>query len=393
MAEISGIEVQTVAESSRNSLLELVVSFSRSLHDAGIPVSSSSLIDLCRCFDYIDIRERDDFYAAARATLVSNHDDLVEFYRVFSEFWLQVLSSVAKREDDNKTGGGQSPRKTPKDKLLFREEADTGEEDAGDRASQLAYSPDEVLMKKDLGAMSAKETEHARRLITELISVLANYRSRRLVSDKKGVELNFRKMLRRNVLYGNDNVELLYRRRRIKKTRLMLLCDVSGSMECYSSFLIYFICALHQQLTNPEIAVFSTRMTVISEFLKTRTVEDSLNQVTEIVHDWAGGTNIGSCLREFNDRFAYDMMRSRTVVIILSDGWDRGDASEMRQEMEHLHRKAHKILWLNPLLRDTNYQPLCQGIRTALPFIDYFLPAHNLESLARVVHQLRTVWD
>ena len=197
-------------------------------------------------------------------------------------------------------------------------------------ASQLAYSPDEVLMKKDLGAMSAKETEHARRLITELISVLANYRSRRLVSDKKGVELNFRKMLRRNVLYGNDNVELLYRRRRIKKTRLMLLCDVSGSMECYSSFLIYFICALHQQLTNPEIAVFSTRMTVISEFLKTRTVEDSLNQVTEIVHDWAGGTNIGSCLREFNDRFAYDMMRSRTVVIILSDGWDRGDASEMR---------------------------------------------------------------
>ena len=141
MAEISGIEVQTVAESSRNSLLELVVSFSRSLHDAGIPVSSSSLIDLCRCFDYIDIRERDDFYAAARATLVSNHDDLVEFYRVFSEFWLQVLSSVAKREDDNKTGGGQSPRKTPKDKLLFREEADTGEEDAGDRGITARIQP------------------------------------------------------------------------------------------------------------------------------------------------------------------------------------------------------------------------------------------------------------
>jgi uncharacterized protein with von Willebrand factor type A (vWA) domain len=385
--------VNSVAEPSRNNLLELVVSFSRSLHDAGIPVSSSNLIDLCRCFDYIDIRNRDDFYAAARATLVSDHDDLMGFYRVFSEFWMQVLSPTAKAEDESKTGGGQIPRNTPKDKRLSEGEADTGEEDSGGQLSQLAYSPDEVLMKKDIGAMSAEETEQARRVISELVSVLANYKSRRLVSDRKGVELNFRRMLRRNVLYGNDNVELLYRRRRIQKTRLLLLCDVSGSMEVYSSFLIHFIYALHHQLTNPEIAVFSTRMTVISEFLKTKSVEDSLNQVTGVVHDWAGGTNIGTCLREFNDRFSYEMMRSRTVVIILSDGWDRGDATEMREEMEHLHRRAHKVLWLNPLLRDANYQPLCQGIRTALPFIDNFLPAHNLESLAQVVHQLRTVWD
>ncbi len=369
------------------------MSFSRSLHDAGIPVSSSNLIDLCRCFDYIDIRERDDFYAAARATLVSNHDDLLEFYRVFSEFWLQMRMPAADTEDESNTGGGQVRRQMKEERRLYQDEADSGEEDAGEKTSQLSYSPDEILMKKDLGAMSGQEIEQARRLIAELISIIANYKSRRRVTDKKGVELNFRKMLRRNILYGNDGLELVYRRRRIKKTRLMLLCDVSGSMERYSSFFIQFIYALHHQLANLEIAVFSTRMTVISEFLKTKSVEDSLNQVSEVVHDWAGGTNIGRCLREFNDRFAYEMQRSRTVVIILSDGWDRGDAVEMREEMEHLHQRTHKILWLNPLLGDTNYQPLCQGIRTALPFIDHFLPAHNLDSLAKVIRHLRTVWN
>lgn len=163
-------------------------------------------------------------------------------------------------------------------------------------------------------------------------------------------------------------------------------------MERYSTFFIEFIYALKAELPDLEVAVFSTRMTMITELLKAKTVEESLAQVSAQVHDWAGGTNIGGCLREFNDRFAREMLHSRSVVIILSDGWDRGDAYLMREEMEHLHSRVHKLMWLNPLLGGSDYQPICRGMQTALPYLDYFLPVHNLESLAELARTLRTVW-
>ena len=381
--------MQIHTKPKQRNLFNLVLSFSRSLHDQGIPVNSSNLIDLCRCFDYINIAEKQDFYAAARATLISSQSDLACFHRVFNEFWERKISileySVKEKNSSNRLD-------RQKEEHMFFDDQEVDGDIPDDNTTQIAYSPDEILLKKDLGTMSDQEIEQARRLIAQLVSIIATYKSRRRITDKKGVELDFRKMLRRNTLYGKDSTELFYRRRRIKKTRLMLLCDVSGSMDRYTSFLIQFIYALRQQIANVEIAVFSTRMTVITEFLKTKSVEDSLNQVTEVVHDWAGGTNIGRCLREFNDRFALEILRSRTIVIILSDGWDRGDAYLMREEMEHLHRRAHKILWLNPLLGNSNYQPLCKGIQTALPYLDYFLPAHNLESFAKLVRQLRTIW-
>ena len=184
----------------------------------------------------------------------------------------------------------------------------------------------------------------------------------------------------------------MMKRRRIKKTKLMLLCDVSGSMDCYSRFLIRFIYALKREIRDVEVGVFSTRMTAISRLLKTKGIEESLVEVADTVHDWAGGTDIGGCLREFNDQFARDMLHSRTVMIIVSDGWDRGDPDLMRQEMARLRKRVHKLMWLNPLLGTPGYQPLCLGMKTALPYLDYFLPAHNLESLIQLARTLRSVW-
>jgi len=240
--------------------------------------------------------------------------------------------------------------------------------------------------------MSDQEIEQARRLVVALIAIMANYQSRRREASQKGRELNLRKMLRQNAFYAQDEMKLLYRKKKIKKIKLMLLCDVSGSMERYSQFLIQFIYAMRQQLASLDVAVFSTRMTVISDFLHRQSVEQSLRDISANVRDWGGGTNIGGSLREFNRRFARDAIAAHTVVIILSDGWDRGDATLMREEMQQLHRRVHKLLWLNPLLGDANYQPLCRGIQTALPFIDHFLPAHNLESFAQLIRLLRTAW-
>ena len=376
-------------------MLGQVVGFTRLLHRAGVEVNSGNLIDLCQSFRFIDVSDRRDFYAAARATLVCRFDDLDTFDKVFQAFW----HAPVQQEDVELTeelAEDESELDVPEelgDPVEMLSEAEEEEEAEGEgEAEATGYSPEEGLMHKDLAAMSDREIELARRVIAQIVDIIANRRSRRRVPEKLGREVDFRRTWRKNAVYGRDGVELAMRRRRIRKTKLMLLCDVSGSMDCYSQFLIQFIYALKREIRDVEVGVFSTRMTAISRLLKTKGVEESLREVSATVHDWAGGTDIGGCLREFNDKYARDMLRSRTVMIIVSDGWDRGDAELMRMEMARLRRRTHKLLWLNPLLGSPGYQPLCLGMKTALPYLDHFMPAHNLQSLVELARTLRSVW-
>ncbi len=375
----------------QSTMLGRVVAFTRSLHSAGVEVNSGNLIDLCHSVGHIEMSNRHDFYAAARATLVSRFDDIEMFDQVFDAFWnvtsQMVEVEVPQEMDENDLTEALEEMAETTD-TTEEEEAEEGEGETEDPG----WSPDEVLMQKDLAAMSDKEIEQARRVIAEIVNIIANRRSRRRFPDNSGREIDFRRTWRRNALMGRDGVELERRRKRIKKTKLMVLCDVSGSMDCYSRFLIQFIYAIKREIPDVEVGVFSTRMTVISRLLKTKGVEESLREVADQVHDWAGGTDIGSCIREFNDFFARDMLRSKTVMIIVSDGWDRGDTGLMRQEMERLRRRVHKLMWLNPLLGSPGYQPLCLGMKTALPYLNYFMPAHNLESLIELAKTLRSVW-
>ena len=374
------------------TMLGRVVGFSRALHRAGVEVNAGNLIDLCDSFRYIEMHNRRDFYAAARATLVSRYDDLETFDAVFKAFWARPILPDDLTLTDTEAGGDPD-LDIQADVNEVVDTADLQEEAEGEGESEeVGYSADEALMAKDLAAMSDREIEQARKVIHEIVNIIANRRSRRRVPENRGAELDFRRTWRRNALYGSDGVELMMKRRRIKKTKLMLLCDVSGSMDCYSRFLIRFIYALKREIRDVEVGVFSTRMTAISRLLKTKGIEESLVEVAETVHDWAGGTDIGGCLREFNDQFARDMLHSRTVMIIVSDGWDRGNPDLMRQEMARLRKRVHKLLWLNPLLGTPGYQPLCLGMKTALPYLDYFLPAHNLESLIQLARTLRSVW-
>ncbi len=374
------------------SMMSRVVAFSRALHRAGVDVNSGNLIDFCQSFRFIEIGRRRDFYAAARATLVSRFDDLDTFDRVFHAFWSAPVSSlemeVTDEDADDQSLEVSDQLDEPVDTATEEEEDPDGEGDS----DEIGYSPDEVLMHKDLAAMNDREIEKARQVIAQIVDIIANRRSRRREPQKRGAEIDFRRTWRKNALYGRDGVALARRRRRIKKTKLMLLCDVSGSMDCYSQFLIQFIYALKREIRDVEVGVFSTRMTPISRLLKNKSVEESLREVADTVHDWAGGTDIGGCLREFNDRFAREMLKAKTVMIIVSDGWDRGDADLMRREMERLRRRVHKLMWLNPLLGSPGYQPLCLGMKTALPYLDHFMAAHNLESLVQLAKTLRSVW-
>jgi len=384
-------QIDTIPVSPPVNLLTHLVRFSTVLHHYGILVNTANLLDLCRCFRHIDISQKQDFYAAARTTLVSNHDDLEPFDDAFNEFWNQDEYYLMNVLPDEESSPLDAPEKSD-DKGEWREGSNTEANGTNRKSLQSGYSPDELLMKKDLCDMTEEEIEKARHLIADLVAIIANYRSHRRVSSQDGRELDFRRMLRRNALRGWDGVELLYRKRRIKKTRLMLLCDVSGSMERYSNFLIQFICALQRELPDVEIAVFSTRMTVITPLLESKGVEETLRRFSTQIHDWAGGTDIGRCICEFNDHFAHDMLSSRTIMIILSDGWDQGDAWLMHEEMSHLRRRVYKLLWLNPLLGSSDYQPICRGMQIALPYLDYFLSAHNLDSLALMARTLRVLW-
>jgi len=381
--------MKAVPVSESNNLLDQIIRFSRTLQNGGISINSSNLISLCQSINYIDIANRGDFYAATRANLVSNANDLEAFDLYFKRFWDRKTNL-----DDNDIGdveSGIAGTDDSQSEEAFTDLSPEDDPDKSDDSSPGSYSAIEVLMKRDLGMMSEKEIEQARKLIAPLIALFAEHQSRRYERAKRGSSFDFRRMLRGNALQGGDGISLAYRRKRIKKTRLMLLCDVSGSMQTYSKFIIQFIYALNRELNDFEVAVFSTRMTPITSYLKNKSVEESLALVSNYVHDWAGGTNIGASIQEFNNKFAREMLRSRTTVIILSDGWDRGDSDLLKTEIKRLHRRAHRLIWANPLLGNSLYKPLCVGMRTAMPFMDYFMPAHSLESLSEMARLLKKI--
>jgi uncharacterized protein with von Willebrand factor type A (vWA) domain len=372
-------------------MLEHVVGFSRTLHDADLPVNPGNLLDLCQCFAHIDITRRDDFYAAARATLVSRREDLPRFDEVFARYWEapnRIVIRRRRRGDDEVQD--DEPQQPGASILLPTDEGDDPGEPS--QSLKLAYSADEALAERDLGTLNDADVERARRLIREVVAALANSRDRRYVARRRGHHPDLRRLMRSRAFHTADGIcPLPYKARRISKTRLLLLCDVSGSMQRYSSFLIEFMFGLRRELSNLEVAVFSTQMTVITDLLKRKGATASLRQVAQRVHHWAGGTDIGGCLREFNERHAPRLLNGRTAVIFLSDGWDRGDPALMREQMAQLRRHARTVLWLNPLLGTPGYQPLTQGMQCALPYLDYFLPAHNLQSLSQLARTLRAI--
>jgi uncharacterized protein with von Willebrand factor type A (vWA) domain len=373
-------------------MAEHIAAFTHSLHDAGVAVDPGRLIDYYKSLELVGLEDRQDFYATARAVLVSRREDLPIFDDVFHAYWAgHHMSPVTARSEKVVSEEGDPEIGAVNEEAGDEIVPDTSPNEDQAESETQGYSDQELLMKRDIASLTDEELAKARQIVEQIVEVIANYKSRRRIPVKRGREIDFRRMLRRNLLKGRDSVELCYRSRRIKKTRLILLCDISGSMEAYSRFTIQFMCALRHVLPDMEVAVFSTRMTVITHLLDKLGVEESLGRVAAAVPDWSGGTDIGKCIRDFNDHFDREIAHSKTVAIVLSDGWDLGEAGLMREEMRHLNRSVHKLIWLNPLLGDTEYQPICKGMRTALPYIDHFLPVHNLESLASLAQTLRSI--
>ena len=383
---------------TEQTLLQQITDFCRLLRQMGVNVTTTNQLSWCESVQLIDIGEREAFYHTARTNLIAGEVERETFDTAFDLFWryprpefqavdmeeqtpeptsLQDLSDAADEQDIV-------------EQWLDTEEAEDSEE--GQEDDSTAYSAEDLLSRKDFSEFTKEDMEKAREIVAKLAAVLATKLSRRKVVGKKGKTIDFRRSWRQSLVHGGEPLELIRKQQKIKKTKILLLCDVSGSMDCYAKFLIQFIYGMQQELREVDVAVFSTHLTNITGLLRRKGLAEGLNEVANVVPDWSGGTKIGESLLEFYRQFAPSFSAYRSVVILISDGWDRGDVDVLRRSMEMIHRHAYRLIWLNPLLGSDGYQPICRGIRTALPYVDYFLPAHNLESLAQLTRILIPLW-
>ena len=382
---------------TEHTILQQMNDFCRLLRQMDVNVTTTNQLGWCRSVQLINISERETFYHTARTNLIANRADRETFDMAFNLFWryprpeFQVADTGSEEPVSSALQDfyDTDDEENVIEQWLDYEEADNEE---GQEDDPIAYSVDDVLTRKDFSTFTKEDMERAREVVAKLAAVLATRLSRRKVISKKGRTIDFRRSWRRSLVHGGEPIELMRKQQKIKKTKILLLCDVSGSMDCYAKFLIQFIYGMQQELREVEVAVFSTHLTNITGLLRRKGLAEGLNEVANVVPDWSGGTKIGESLLEFYRQFASSFSAYRSVVILISDGWDRGDTDLLRRSMEMLHRHAYKLIWLNPLIGSDTYQPICRGIRTALPYVDYFLPAHNLESLAQLTKVLIPLW-
>ncbi len=373
--------VSHVASARGKGTLPNVMGFARALKELGVKVSLSQVLDASRSVELVDIGERADFRALLRANLVSQKEDFPVFDLAFDCFWReQSYERVPMETMEIQGTPTESDAPEGGDEEGGLEEAATEsaanenlELDNLDEFSVPTYSPQELMNRKDFSEMGVEESRAIARAIMLIATKIATQISRRKKIGRKGNTIDPRWTMRRSMKYGGEVIELVRRKKRIKKTKVVLLCDVSGSMDCYSRFLIQFMYGLQNELWGVETFVFSTSLSRITHLIRTKDIANALEKISGSILGWSGGTNIGRSLHTFNRSFAPSIVTPRTVVVIISDGWDRGDVSLLEREMQDLKRRCKKIIWLNPLLASENYEPLCKGMQAALPYLDLFL--------------------
>jgi uncharacterized protein len=351
------------------------------------------MMDLITTLDHIEIGNKPDFFYAARTLLVHDREDLALFDEAFELFWRKPAESW--QIDWQAFAHLRQPSKpivTPpqlKDESLPENDpSSTSEEIMTVIEVTRTYSDREVLRHKDFAQMDGQESAAIKAMISQLQWRISERRTRRR-HPGKGEMLDLRNTLRHSLRTGGEIFNWSYREPKFKPRPLVIIADISGSMEPYTRVLLHFIYGMKTALMQPvEAFVFSTRLTRITRPLQIRDLDRALKNVGELVNDWAGGTRIGESLRYFNFEWGRRVLGRGAVVVIISDGWDRGDTDLLKREMARLKRSCHSVIWLNPLLGSPRYEPLTRGIQAALPHIDHFLPVHNLASLEDLMTRL-----
>jgi uncharacterized protein with von Willebrand factor type A (vWA) domain len=374
-----------------NHLLGNLLVFSRALRASGVLVRPDGVADAIRALDAIGVAQRRDVRDALRSVLVSRHEDFLRFDSLFDRFWRpwgdttlslpQPMGAPARTRSTLRmlAPGTASPP------------AESLEQPAADGAINVrTYSQDEAWRRKDFSSFTAADIEQATAALARLSWNPGVRRTRRWIAGS-GRVIDIRRLLRANRQYGHEPVVIPHRIRQVAPRPLILICDVSGSMEPYTRMLLLFAHAIAGSSRRVEVFVFSTRLTRVTRQFAASRLQAALAGVRETVTDFSGGTRIGEAIRTFNIDWRRRVMNRGPVVLLISDGWDLGDPELLAREMARLQRSAYRLVWLNPLLGSAGYEPLARGMRAALPFVDDFLPVHNLASLEALALQLNTL--
>jgi uncharacterized protein len=376
-------------------LTRAMLAFGGMLRASGLPVTTSAVMDAVRALEAVDLMDRAEVYLTLRAVLMSRIEEQPVFDRCFEAFWkfhaeegqgldgLVATVQPMRQDDEPDTGAVETARE--KQAQIALDEWEEGEGSDDEPVEVPGLSDREALMEQDFSTFPAEQLDEVARLTVQIAKRLARRVSRRRKPTRRGGTIDLRRSMRANLMKG-EIIELRRRARRRRKVRLVLLCDVSGSMDLYSRFLLQFLYALQNVFGRVETFTFATRLTRVSDLLRGPSYKRALRRLTE-VRDWSGGTRIGESIREFNQTWGR-LVDRRTIVLVLSDGWDTGEPEVLAKEMLTLKRRAARVIWLNPLLGNPSYEPLTRGMAAALPLVDHFAAAHNLASLRELAGHL-----
>ena len=350
--------------------------------DAGLTVTHGREIDIFRSLKSIEWRNADDYRLALRTNLVSSREDEILFDRVFRTYF------------------GDIEREYEGDYILARSEMIRGDLDAGrsneghrDMLTEAdSFGAEEVSRRANLAMRWDDDAPPLERVIAELARRLATRPSRRVESARRGARIDLRRTVRRNIGSGFDLLKLARIRKKTRKTRIILLCDVSGSMDVFNPFLLQLMLGLQQALKNSRTIVFSTRTSEISAMLRRRSVQETLTEISTSVRHWSGGTDLGSALAELNRGVLREGSARATVLITISDGYDSGPSERIAAELETTKRLVRSLVWINPMYGASTFEVRASGMKAAMPYIDHFLPAFNAKSLHALVRGLMKIW-
>ena len=374
------------------SFVENLVVFGRLLRRVGFDVPVGRILDLTEALTHVDLNARDEVFHTCRALLVQRHEQLAVFSELFDAFWRDhenpfALYSTSVR--DARTAAARASAAAG----VLPPDTSPSEEDGSDQVQEgVVQTWSEVggLAHKDFGEFSPEEMARARFVLERLAWIPGERRTRRWIRGR-GPRVDIRRALMRSVRTGGEIITLPTRRRRTRPRPLVLLCDVSGSMERYSRMLLHFAHGLAHSRGRLEVFLFATGLTRVTRQIRLRRLQEAVDAVSGIVPDWSGGTRIGPALRQFHQRWARRVLHQAPVVLLISDGWDRGDPNILREEVARLQRSCHRLIWLNPLIGTIDYAPLTRGLQAALPFVDDFLAARTLADLAELAVHLSAV--
>ena len=373
--------------SPEGRIAENIMHFARLLRSAGLPVGPGKVLDSITALQILGIGSQEDFYWALFSQFVNKNDQRELFDQAFYIFWRNPhimermmgmmlptvrldkdhLQEMSRRLNEAVSSVDEGPK--------GREESQEIEFDAS-----FTFSDEEVLQEKDFEEMSSQEIDAAKKAVKKLKLPILNIKTRRFKPDNFGNLVDMRNTLRA-ALRSPQSIPLSFKSRKQRHPPLVILCDISGSMNQYSRMFLHFMHAITNDRDRVHCFVFGTRLTNISRHLQHKDIDLALHKSSDAVKDWSGGTRIGFCLKQFNNFWSRRVLSQGAICILVTDGLDRDEADGLDNEMDRLSKSARQLIWLNPLLRYEKFEPKAKGIKTMLPYVDDFKTVHNLKSL------------